>query len=109
MKKLASIAVSLICIVLVVYGMTESLDFSSWIPIDILLAILLLINSLISYSKDNDGRVNINLVMFAVIIIAFITHSHYEIWQIIDIGIIISSFVSIILVIKIKDEKRESV
>jgi len=77
------------------------MSFNEWLPLDIVIAILFFVNSMISYSKDNDGEANVNLIMPCIMIAAFFMHLTYFFWIIIDLAIIIASIYSIYRVRKL--------
>jgi len=102
MKKIISILISMLIIIITIIGLYSNLSFEDWIPIDVILIILLIINSMISYSKDNDGIANINLVLPFIMVGAYFMHLSMIFWIIIDCAIIVGSIYSIYKVIVLK-------
>ncbi len=95
MKKIISITMSIFIIIIASIGLLFSMSFDEWLPLDVVIAILFFLNSMISYSKDNDGEANVNLIMPCIMIAAFFMHLTYIFWIIIDLAIIIVSIYSI--------------
>lgn len=95
MKKIISIFLSIVIIIITVIGLVSHISFKEWLPYDIVIALLLFINSTISYSKNNDGEANINLILPCIMIAAFFMHFTFTFWIIIDLAIVFGSVYSI--------------
>jgi len=108
MKKVLYIILSIIVMLIEVYGLINSLPFSEWIILDIIICLILFFKTyLFNRIIGEQSFINLDFLLFFLIIFAFFFKFKYNLWIVVDILVILGQPISIILLFIIdKDNKK---